>query len=104
MFLPAIPLSKSSTLESAMVHYCRTELVTRPVLPKAKRKLTDFKEDDPKEPATKSAKINNDEPFEYLQQLINVFPNVSHQFLSQKAKEFEEKGDYFLQVIFLCFL
>jgi len=62
-----------------------------------KGKLTDSKEDDPKEPATKSVKLNNDEPFEYLQQLINVFPNVSHQFLSQKAKEFEKKGDYFLQ-------
>ena len=70
------------------------------MLAKDKGKLTDSKEDDPKEPATKSVKLNNDEPFEYLQQLINVFPNVSHQFLSQKAKEFEKKGDYFLQVIF----
>ena len=83
----------------------KIEAVTKPGLAKAKRKRTNS-EEDPNEPASKSVKLDNDLTFEFLQQLKAIFPNVGHQFLSQKAEEFallqEERGegDSSLQVIF----
>ena len=84
----------------------KIEAVTKSGLAKAKRKRTNS-EEDPNEPASKSVKLDNDLTFEFLQQLKAIFPNVGHQFLSQKAEEFallqEERGegDSSLQVIFL---
>ena len=83
----------------------KIEAVTKSGLAKAKRKRTNS-EEDPNEPASKSVKLDNDLTFEFLQQLKAIFPNVGHQFLSQKAEEFallqEERGegDSSLQVIF----
>ena len=83
----------------------KNEAVTKSGLVKAKRKRTNS-EEDPNEPASKSVKLDNDLTFEFLQQLKAIFPNVGHQFLSQKAEEFallqEERGegDSSLQVIF----
>ena len=86
-------------------HQNKIEAVTKSGLAKAKRKRT-ISEEDPNEPASKSVKLDNDLTFEFLQQLKAIFPNVGHQFLSQKAEEFallqEERGegDSSLQVIF----
>merc|ERR1719356_1735686 len=68
----------------------------RSLIGPAKRKRTNS-EEDPNEPASKSVKFDNDLTFEFLQQLKAIFPNVGHQFLSQKAEEFallqEERGE-----------
>jgi len=68
----------------------------RSLIGPAKRKRTNS-EEDPNEPASKSVKLDNDLTFEFLQQLKAIFPNVGHQFLSQKAEEFallqEERGE-----------